>query len=147
MKDKAIWVAIATATTTVLLSMVLNSWAFTQLLDTWFGHVLGVLLPLWILALTFMGHRLWTTGDRRLASAAFGLAGFALLVSMPHLANGYARLGLSWWECWSLALVTDLTQVVSKLLVIECVQRHEQRTTTAQQTNKRIRRTQPKLAA
>jgi hypothetical protein len=115
--DKAVLVALATASTTVVLSMVLNSWAFTQAVNTWFGHTLGVLLPLWVLANVYMGHRMWPL-DRRIGGASYALAGFALLVSMPHLAAGYATLGLAWWECWSLALVTDLTQVVSKLLVI-----------------------------
>jgi len=119
----AIVVALGTAATTVGLSMVLNSWAFTATLNTWFGHTLGVLVPVWVLALTFMGHRLWHI-QPRLAIAAFTLAGFALLVSMPHLAAGYGKLGLLWWEQWSLAWVTDLAQVVAKLLVITLVDRH-----------------------
>jgi hypothetical protein len=68
-----------------------------------------------------MGHRAWTL-ERPLAIASYGLAGFALLVSMPHLAHRYARLGLAWWEAWSLAMVTDLTQVVAKMLVIRLTQ-------------------------
>jgi len=52
-------VAVGTALTTVVLSMVLNSWAFTSVLDGWFGHVVGILLPCWVLALTYMGHYLW----------------------------------------------------------------------------------------
>src|ERR1051325_8288143 len=116
-QDKlAVAVAVGTAMTTVVLSMVLNSWAFTQTLDGWFGHAVGILLPLWILALTFMGHRLWHEPTARyLATGCYILAGFALVVSLPHLAWGYGLLGLNTWECWSLAIVTDLTQVAGKL--------------------------------
>lgn len=119
-QDKGVvTVALGTAASTVIISMVLNTWAFTATLDGWFGHAVGILLPLWVLSLTYMGHRLWhvQTG-RPLAAGCYALAGFALVVSLPHLANGYAQLGLTWWECWSLAVVTDLTQVAGKLLVI-----------------------------
>src|SRR5579871_1562604 len=95
--DKAVVVAVATATTTVALSMVLNAWAFSAVHGHWLGYTLGVLVPLWILALTFMGHRAWTL-HRKLAVASYSLAGFALLVSLPHLAHGYEWLGLQWWE-------------------------------------------------
>jgi hypothetical protein len=64
-----------------------------------------------------MGHCLWDA-HKRLAVGAFALAVFALAVSLPHLAEGYHRLALEWWECWCLASVTDLTQVVAKLLVL-----------------------------
>src|SRR5205085_12245490 len=97
----AVGVAVGTAMTTVVLSMVLNSWAFTATLDGWFGHAVGILLPCWVLALTYMGHHLWPI-ERKLGIAAYALAGFALVVSMPHLAEGYGLLGLHWWECWSL---------------------------------------------
>ena len=85
-------VAVVTGLTTVVLSMVLNSWAFTSTLDSWFGHTVGILLPMWVLALTFMGHRLWQEpSSRSLAGGCYGLAGFALIVSMPHLAHGYEQ--------------------------------------------------------
>ena len=129
----AIVVALGTAATTVGLSMVLNSWAFTTVLNSWFGHVLGVLLPMWVLALTYMGHSLWPV-ERRLSIASYALAGFALVVSMPHLAAGYERLGLHWWECWSLAFVTDLAQVVAKLLVIALVDQQGQGQVAKEQT-------------
>ena len=118
----AVGVAVGTAVTTVILSMILNSWAFTQTLDGFFGLSVGILLPLWVLALTYMGHYLWPI-DRKLGGAAYALAGFALVVSMPHLADGYGMLGLHWWECWSLAIVTDTAQVLAKLLVITVADR------------------------
>jgi len=65
--------------------------------------------------------------ERRLSVASYALAGFALLVPIPHLVAGYGRPGLVWWEQWSLALVTDLAQVVAKLLVITLVDRHMNR--------------------
>lgn len=118
--NPAVAVAVAVAASTVALSMVLNAWAFTKETGHPLGYALGVLVPCWILALTYMGHRAWAF-DRRLAAAAFGLAGFALLVSLPHLAHGYEWLGLAQYEAWSLAVVTDLAQVVAKLLVIGLV--------------------------
>jgi hypothetical protein len=118
----SIGVAVATALTTVVLSMVLNSWAFTKVVDGWFGHTVGVLLPLWVLAMTYQGHRFWHLANARpLAIGCFALGGFALVVSLPHLANGYKLLGLDTWECWSLAIVTDLTQVACKLGIIAIV--------------------------
>src|SRR5271170_6914244 len=53
-------------------------------------------------SIPIQGHFLWPV-DRKLGGAAYALAGFALVVSMPHLADGYGMLGLHWWECWSLA--------------------------------------------
>ena len=95
-------VAVGTAVTTVVLSMVLNSWAFTKVLNGWFGHAVGILVPLWVLACTYMGHRLWKEpGARNIGVGLYALAGFALLVSLPHLAAGYELLGLHTWECWS----------------------------------------------
>ena len=146
-------VALVTAATTVGLSMVLNSWAFTATLDSWFGHTVGVLLPLWVLALTYQGHRFWHggTSTRNLAYGCFTLAGFALIVSLPHLANGYRLLGLDAWECWSLALVTDLTQVACKLGVIALVDKAAlvsvQNPLSEVATTKRAsrKRTEPKL--
>jgi hypothetical protein len=129
----AVAVAVGTAITTVILSMILNSWAFTQTLEGFFGLSVGTLLPLWVLALTYMGHYLWPI-DRKLGGAAYALAGFALVVSMPHLAEGYGRLGLHWWECWSLAIVTDTAQVLAKLLVITVADRA---------TTSRVRVTKP----
>ena len=112
-------VAVGTSATTVALSMVLNVWAFTAHLPGWFGTTVGVLLPLWVLALTLAGQHGTSKAEWKwIGYAAYGLAAFLLLVSMPHLAGGYGKLGLAWWESWSLALVTDLTQVVMKVLVI-----------------------------
>lgn len=113
-KDKVmVLVAVMTGVTTVALSMVLNVWAFTVTLGGWFGTTVGVLLPLWVLALTLAGqHATSRTGKEKIGYAAYGLAGFLLLVSMPHLATGYGKLGLAWCESWSLALLTDLTQVI-----------------------------------
>jgi hypothetical protein len=149
-------VALVTAATTVGLSMVLNSWAFTATLDSWFGHTVGVLLPLWVLALTYQGHRFWhEPTTRKLAYGCFTLAGFALVVSLPHLANGYRLLGLDAWECWSLALVTDLTQVACKLGVIAlvdkaalvCVQNPQSEVATEAKPKRASRkRTEPKLS-
>lgn len=110
-------VAVSIAMTTVVLSMVLNSWAFTAKTPGYFGIVVGVLLPVWTLALVYMGHSLYPS-QRTLGIAAYSLAGFALLVSLPHLASGYATITPNWWEGWALAAVTDLTQVVSKLLIV-----------------------------
>jgi hypothetical protein len=109
-------VALVAASTTVIFSMILNVAAFTSEGDGWFGISLGIALPLWVLAATFVGHHLHI--DRRLACGAYALAGFMLLVSLPHLAHGYEALGLAWWEGWSLAIVTDLTQVVMKMAII-----------------------------
>ncbi len=122
-KDKVmVMVAVLTGVTTVALSMVLNVWAFTATLSGWFGTTVGVLLPLWVLALTLAGqHATSKPGKENICYAAYGLAEFLLLVSMPHLAVGYGKLGLAWWESWSLALVTDLTQVIMKALVIALV--------------------------
>lgn len=144
----AVAVAVGTALTTVVLSMVLNSWAFTATLDGWFGHAVGVMLPLWVLSLTYMGHYLWPI-ERKLGIAAYALAGFALLVSMPHLAEGYGLLGLHWWECWALAIVTDTAQVLAKLLVITVADgaATKQRSTKAVKPAVKRKRKQPILAA
>jgi len=147
----AVVVAVLTALTTVGLSMVLNSWAFTATLNGWFGHTVGVLLPLWVLALTFQGHRFWSdAATRKLAIGCYALAGFALVVSLPHLANGYKLLGLDAWECWSLAIVTDLTQVACKLGIISLVDKvhnpqSDVATTSEVAKPKRAKRTAPKL--
>jgi hypothetical protein len=145
-------VAVLTALTTVGLSMVLNSWAFTKTMDGWFGHTVGVLLPLWVLALTFQGHRFWHESKARpLAVGCFTLAGFALVVSLPHLANGYKLLGLDTWECWSLAIVTDLTQVACKLGIIALVDKahnpqSDVATSEAAKPKRASRKTEPKLS-
>ena len=147
--DKVSVVVMAlTALTTVGLSMVLNSWAFTAALDGWFGHTVGILLPLWILAMTYQGHRFWhEAGVRHLAIGCFALAGFALVVSLPHLANGYKLLGLDTWECWSLAIVTDMTQVACKLGIIALVDKvavaHKPQVEVAKRVSRK--RTEPKL--
>jgi hypothetical protein len=102
--------------------MVLNVWAFTRTTPGAFGHLVGLALPLWVLALTFLGeHQLGKC--RPCALAAFVLAGFLLAVSLPHIASGYATLGLHAYEGWSLAVVTDLLQVVAKVAVIRIVRR------------------------
>jgi hypothetical protein len=118
-RGKAVPVALCAATTTVLFSMGLNCWAFTLAQPTWFGYACGVALPLWVLALTYLGHALhgvcrWT------GVASYALAGGLLLVSMPHLAHGYHQLlAIASWEGWALAVVTDLLQVVAKVAVIK----------------------------
>jgi predicted membrane channel-forming protein YqfA (hemolysin III family) len=119
-KDRLmVLVAVLTSATTVSLSMLLNVWAFTRTLEGWFGVSVGILLPLWVLALTLAGkHATERPGLERLGYAAYALAGFLLVVSLPHLAAGYGLLGLHWWEQWSLAIVTDLCQVLMKALVI-----------------------------
>lgn len=144
----AVGAAVSTALTTVVLSMVLNSWAFTATLDGWFGHAVGVMLPLWVLSLTYMGHYLWPV-ERKLGIAAYALAGFALLVSMPHLAEGYGLLGLHWWECWALSIVTDTAQVLAKLLVITVADgaAKKVRSTKAVKPAVKRKRKQPILAA
>jgi hypothetical protein len=148
----AVAVAVGTALTTVVISMVLNTWAFTATLDGWFGHAVGILLPCWVLALTFMGHRaMHLEGCKSLSIGCYTLAGFALVVSMPHLAAGYGQLGLSGWECWSLAIVTDLTQVAGKLLVITVADRSDMKQVRANKPAKpavvKRQRKQPVLAA
>lgn len=114
----AVGVAVGSAVSTVALSMVLNTWAFTAVHGGWFGTALGVLLPLWVLALTYQAfhmrkRQVWVS------VGCYVLAGFALVVSLPHLAHGYASLGLHEYEGWSLALVTDLLQVLMKLSLVK----------------------------
>lgn len=110
-------VAIGAAITTVLFSMILNVAAFTASGTYLFGFCLGVALPLWVLAATFIGQRMHKD-NIRLSMGAYGLAVFMLMVSLPHLANGFGELGLQWWEGWALAIVTDLMQIVMKLSII-----------------------------
>lgn len=110
-------VALSAAATTVLFSMILNVAAFTAKGNVIFGVCLGVALPLWVLAATFMGQRMHN--DIKLSIGAYSLAAFMLMVSLPHLAHGYTALGLQWWEGWALAIVTDLMQVVMKLAIIK----------------------------
>ena len=58
-KDRvAVGVAVAASLSTVALSMVLNVWAFTAVNGGWFGTALGVLLPLWVLALTYQAFHM-----------------------------------------------------------------------------------------
>jgi hypothetical protein len=83
----------------------------------------GILLPVWVLSLTYMRHHLWPF-KRKLGIAAYAFAGFALVMSMPHLAEGYGLLGLHWWECWALAIVTETAQEL-ELLVITTADRSE----------------------
>jgi hypothetical protein len=117
-KDRvAVVVAVAASVSTVVVSMVLNVAAFTATQGGWFGTALGVLLPLWVLALTFQGFH---TRKRQVwvSVGCYVLAGFALVVSLPHLAHGFGALGLHEYEAWSLALVTDLLQVLMKLSLV-----------------------------
>jgi len=109
-------IALIAATTTVAFSMVLNVRAFTQTTDTLFGTALGIMVPLWILAATFIGQQLKST--KPVSRFAYALAVFMLIVSLPHLAHGYEALRLEWWEGWSLAIVTDLTQIMAKMAII-----------------------------
>lgn len=120
----AVGVAVVSAVSTVALSMVLNAWAFTAAGWSWFGLALGVLLPLWVLALTFQGHHM---GGRSpwVSVGCYLLAGFALVVSLPHLAHGYASLGLHPYEGWSLAVVTDLLQVAMKLSLVRMARKEQ----------------------
>lgn len=118
----ATMIAFAGATMTVLFSMVLNVWGFThgEKVTGWWtilGGSLGIALPLWVLATTYIGQHMHSR-DTRLSIGAYILAGFTLLVSMPHLANGYMALGMVQYEAWALAVVTDLTQIVMKMAII-----------------------------
>ena len=111
-------VALLAAGTTVVFSMILNVSAFTATTGGAFGLALGIALPLWVLAATYIGNHMHDT-SKGIAVFAYTLAGFMLLVSLPHLAHGYSALGLTWWEGWALAIVTDLTQVVMKMAIIK----------------------------
>jgi hypothetical protein len=114
----ATYIAITAAATTVVFSMILNVGAFTATTGGVFGVALGIALPLWVLAATYIGNHMHDR-SKGIAVFAYTLAGFMLLVSMPHLASGYTALGLTWWEGWALAIVTDLTQVVMKMAIIK----------------------------
>lgn len=114
----ATYIAITAAATTVVFSMILNVNAFTAVTGGVFGVALGIALPLWVLAATYIGNHMHDR-SKGIAVFAYTLAGFMLLVSMPHLASGYTALGLTWWEGWALAIVTDLTQVVMKMAIIK----------------------------
>lgn len=133
-----IGISIATGASTVALSMTLNVWGFCANHPGLFGTVVGVLLPLWVLALTFIGHKAMHT-DKRLGVAAYGLAGFLLVVSIPHLAHGFDLItGGCWWESWSLAIVTDLCQVICKVVVITSTSGHKVSVkTTTKRTSKK----------
>lgn len=120
-KDRVmLYVAVATGTSTVLISMALNVWAFSEQLPGMFAVLMGVCLPVWVLALTFAGE--WACAKpatKLMGMGAYILAGFLLLVSLPHLAYGFDKItGGRWWESWSLAIVADATQVAMKMAVI-----------------------------
>ena len=117
----AIAVAGLAALSTVVLSMAMNVEAFTKTTDNVWARGVGIALPLWVLAMTFIaahmhGRNWWAM------VGAYGLAGFALIVSMPHLVAGFQAWGLHGYEAWSLAIVTDLLQVIAKVAIITMVQ-------------------------
>lgn len=113
-------VSVATGASTVVLSMALNVLAFSSRSPGLFATLVGLLLPLWVLALTLAGKWGFDRPERRaIGVAAYALAAFLLVVSLPHLAEGFDRItGGNRIESWALAIVTDLTQVVVKLVVI-----------------------------
>ena len=116
-KDRlTFWVAVVTALSTTLLSMWLNVVALTTQ-PGWVvvGTIVGVLIPLWVLSTTYLGGQANIWWKR---AGCFGLAGFALIVSLPHLAAGFNAMGLQSYEAWSLAIVADLTQVFSKTFLL-----------------------------
>lgn len=117
-----ITVAALTATSTVVISMVLNVWAFTREVNSLFGWAVGILLPLWVLGLTAGCKRMLDRQHTALAIASCVLALFLLIVSMPHLAAGYGSLGINVIESWALAITTDLCQIVMKAIVITILQ-------------------------
>ena len=84
-------IAQAAAAPTVVFSMILNIRAFTQTTDTLFGTALGIMVPLWILAATFIGQHLRST--KPVSRFAYALAVFMLIVSLPHLALKQAKAG------------------------------------------------------
>lgn len=118
----AVVVATIAALTTVVFSMVLNVRAFTETVSDPLAMAAGIAIPLWVLALTYLGQHLHERA-RHAAIAAYILAAFALIVSLPHLVHGYEAWGLAGYEAWSLALVTDLTQVVMKVGIITLVRK------------------------
>jgi|AP95_1055475.scaffolds.fasta_scaffold140114_1 hypothetical protein len=112
-----IGVACVAATSTVLLSMHMNVMAFTKTSGSLWAIGVGIALPLWILALTYIGVHM--QGRNKYAMyGAYALAAFALAVSLPHLVGGFSGWGLAPYEAWSLAVVTDLLQVIAKLSII-----------------------------
>jgi hypothetical protein len=113
-------VACVAAASTVLVSMCLNVWAFTHEIGSGLGVAVGLMLPLWVLAATYLGQRMHVRGYKVAMVGAYGLADFMLTVSLPHLAHGYVTV-VPAWEGWCLAVVTDLLQVVCKLTVIRVV--------------------------
>lgn len=125
---RTVKIAVVTAVTTVLLSMVFNASALTAGKATgslwWFvGLCVGILIPLWILALTYAGQHV-SEKNKRLAWACYALTIVALIVSLPHLCHGYAALGLSFWfEAVPLALVTDCLQILMKLVILSLVKK------------------------
>ena len=113
-------VALIAALSTVLLSMHMNVMAFTNVTESLWAVAVGIALPLWVLALTYvaahMQGRNWYA-----MTGAYALAAFALIVSMPHLVAGFTAWGLAPYEAWSLAVVTDLLQVIAKVSIITMV--------------------------
>lgn len=122
MDKVAVAIAGLAAASTVLLSMAMNVQAFTKTVDSVWAAGVGVALPLWVLAMTFIaahmqGRNWWAM------VGAYGLAGFALIVSMPHLVTGFEGWGLAAYEAWSLAVVADLLQVIAKVAIITMLAR------------------------
>lgn len=111
-------VAASAAASTVITSMVLNVWAFTRACGSSLGVAAGVMVPLWVLSLTYCGQR--AHRSPYLAGSCYALAGFLLVVSLHHLADGYSTI-VPVWEGWALAVVTDLLQVASKIVIIRIV--------------------------
>lgn len=84
-------VAVATGRTAVALSMALNCSAFTEQFPGIFGWTVGLLLPLWVLALTLAGKWGSEKPERQVIGiGAYVLAGFLLLVSLPHMVERLA---------------------------------------------------------
>lgn len=128
------WVTIGicagAALSTVVVSMILNVRAFTGRLDMPdpVATSVGIAIPIWVLVLTFIAHRFKGTvatvkgWDVPVISiGAYLLAAFALIVSLPHLAAGFSAWHLRPYEAWSLAIVTDLLQVIAKAGIIACI--------------------------
>src|ERR1700741_3750473 len=66
-------VACVSASSTVLVSMALNCWAFTHEIGSSLGVAVGLMLPLWVLAATYLGQRMHVKGHWQAAVGAYGL--------------------------------------------------------------------------
>lgn len=134
--------SVATGASTVVLSMYLNVLAFSSRSPGAFATLVGLLLPLWVLALTLAGKWGFDRAERRtIGLAAYALAAFLLVVSLPHLAEGFDRItGGNRIESWALAIVTDLTQVVVKLVVIRVAKENEEKAGSSPRGAKKTKR-------